>query len=112
KLFSIYDRKILLSVGAAAGMTAIFGTPLSAVFICIELLLFEFSPKSFIPILIAVSTAYLARHGLGHHGPVFPMGEFEFEHGWSAFFYFAAGLVSGVFACLISKAVFRIEDLF
>jgi len=112
KIFSIYDRKILLSVGAAAGMTAIFGTPLSAVFICIELLLFEFTAKSFIPIIVAVSTAYLARFSLGHHGAVFPIGVFEFEHGWSAIFYFVAGLISGLFACLISKIVFHLEDLF
>lgn len=112
KIFTVYDRKILLSVGAAAGMTAIFGTPLSAVFICIELLLFEFRAKSFVPVIIAVSTAYLMRGTLGFHGPVFPIGHIEFQHGWSAVFYFAAGSISGLFACLISKAVFLVEDLF
>lgn len=110
--FSTYDRKILLSVGAAAGMTAIFGTPLSAVFLCIELLLFEFSPKSFVPVIIAVSTAYLARLALGHGGAVFPIGEIEPSYGWSTFFYFAAGALSGLMACVVSKAVFIIEDLF
>ena len=110
--FSIYDRKVLLSVGAAAGMTAIFGTPLSAVFICIELLLFEFSPKSFIPVIIAVSTAYLTRLAIGHGGAVFPIGEIGPSFGWSAIFYFFAGSFSGLVACGVSKTVFLIEDLF
>jgi CIC family chloride channel protein len=112
KLFSVYERKILLSVGAAAGMTAIFGTPLSAVFICIELLLFEFSTKSFLPVIIAVSTAYLVRCGIAGTTPVFPVGHIEFQNGWAVAFYFVAGSISGIFACLISKAVFFIEDLF
>lgn len=111
-IFTIYDRKILLSVGAAAGMTAIFGTPLSAVFICIELLLFEFSSKSFVPVIIAVSTAYLTRLAIGHGGAVFPIGEIGPSYGWSAIFYFAAGAFSGLIACGISKTVFIIEDLF
>lgn len=111
-LFTEYDRKILLATGAAAGMTAIFGTPLSAVFICIELLLFEFSPKSFLPVIIAVSTAYVLRLATGHGGAVFPIGEIGPSFGWVVVFYFAAGAISGGLACLISKAVFIIEDLF
>jgi CIC family chloride channel protein len=111
-LFSEYDRKILLSAGAAAGMTAIFGTPLSAVFICIELLLFEFSPKSFLPVIIAVSTAFIVRLATGHEGAVFPIGEIGPTFGWSAIFYFIAGSISGLFACGISKIVFLIEDIF
>src|SRR5690606_11892911 len=108
--FSEYDRKILLATGAAAGMTAIFGTPLSAIFICIELLLFEFSPKSFLPVIIAVSTAYVIRLATGHGGAVFPIGEIGPSFGWVIVFYFVAGAISGCLACLISKAVFIIED--
>src|SRR5690606_39499998 len=96
KIFSIYDRKILLSVGAAAGMTAIFGTPLSAVFICIELLLFEFTAKSLLPIIIAVSTADLTRLATGRGGAIFPITEIDPSYGWSTLFYIVAGMISGL----------------
>ena len=50
---SASERKILLACGAAAGMAATFGTPLAAVVLAIELLLFEFSPRAFIPLVVA-----------------------------------------------------------
>lgn len=112
-IFSEYERKILLAVGAAAGMTAIFGTPLAAVFICIELLLFEFSAKSFIPVLVAVSIAQSVRLASGHTAPEFPMSDIhEIVGGWNSLFYFCAGALSGAAACVISKLVFAVEDLF
>lgn len=111
--FTEYERKILLAVGAASGMTAIFGTPLAAVFICIELLLFEFSAKSFIPVLIGVSTAYSVRLASGHTGAEFPMKEgIEVVTQWNSLFYFFAGALTGAVACFISKIVFKIEDAF
>lgn len=111
--FSEYQRKILLAAGAAAGMTAIFGTPLAAVFIAIELLLFEFSSKSFIPVLIAVSTAYSVRLASGHTAPEFPIGDFvESVNGWNSLFYFMAGTITGLVACVVSKLTFVIEDAF
>lgn len=111
--FSGYERKILLAVGAAAGMTAIFGTPLAAVFICIELLLFEFSSRSFIPVLLAVSTAQSIRLATGHTHPEFPIGEFqESVNSYNSLFYFFAGAVTGAVACVVSKITFKIEDLF
>jgi len=110
--FTEYDRKILIATGAAAGMTAIFGTPLSAIFICIELLLFEFSAKSFVPVILAVSTAYSLRIATGHGEVPFPMGSVETFTGWNAVFYFFAGALSGLLSCAISKLVFLIEDTF
>lgn len=111
--FSEYQRKILLAAGAAAGMTAIFGTPLAAVFITIELLLFEFSAKSFIPVLIAVSTAYSVRLATGHTTAEFPIGHFvESVNGWNSLFYFVAGTITGIVACLVSKLTFFVEDTF
>ncbi len=111
--FNENERKILLAVGAAAGMTAVFGTPLAAVFLCIELLLFEFSASSFVPVLIAVSTAYSIRLASGHLGPEFPIGQFaEVVSGWNSLFYFCAGAISGAVACFVSKIVFVIEDLY
>lgn len=111
--FNEHQRKTLLAVGAAAGMTAIFGTPLAAVFICIELLLFEFSAKSFIPILIAVSTAQSLRILSGHGAPEFPIGQVVLTpSGWDSLFYFCAGAITGAVSCIVSKIVFHVEDLF
>ena len=111
--FRSYDRKILLAVGAAAGMTAVFGTPLAAVFICIELLLFEFSAKSFIPVLIGVSTAYSIRLASGHIEAEFPLGTTgPIVYGWNSFFYFVAGFLTGGMACLLTKTVFAIETFY
>ncbi len=111
--FKENERKILLATGAAAGMTAIFGTPIAAVFICIELLLFEFSATSFIPVLIAVSAAHSVRLASGHTVAEFPIGDLtEVVGGWNSLFYFCAGAISGAVACIVSKIVFYIEDLF
>ena len=58
------ERKTLLAAGAAAGMTATFGSPVSAVLLAIELLLFEFRPRSFVPVALASATAAAVRLGL------------------------------------------------
>ncbi len=70
---SHYERKILLAAGATAGMSAIFGSPIAAIFLAIELLLFEFSPKSIIPVALACITGAAGHHLLFESGPVFPM---------------------------------------
>ena len=54
---SASERKILLACGAAAGMAATFGAPLAAVVLAIELLLFEFSTRAFVPLVVATSVA-------------------------------------------------------
>ena len=54
---SANERKVLLASGAAAGMAATFGTPLAAVVLAIELLLFEFSTRAFVPLVVATSVA-------------------------------------------------------
>src|SRR3982751_2734016 len=67
------ERKVLLVAGATAGMSAIFGSPIAAVFLAIELLLFEFSPRSIIPVALACITGAAGHHLLFERGPVFPM---------------------------------------
>src|SRR6185312_13465007 len=67
------ERKTLLAAGAAAGMTATFGTPVSAVLLAIELLLFEFRPRSIIPVALAAVSATAMRIAFMGSGPIFPM---------------------------------------
>ena len=47
---SAAERKTLLVAGAAGGMAAIFATPVAAVLLAVELMLFEWRPRSFIPL--------------------------------------------------------------
>src|SRR5579863_9242836 len=55
------ERKTLLVAGAAAGMTTVFGTPIAAIMLAVELLLFEWTPRSFVPVAAAAITAAIAR---------------------------------------------------
>ena len=66
------ERKTLLVAGAAAGMSATFAAPISAVLLAIELLLFERKPRSIIPVAVASGTAALLRQYLLGQGPLFP----------------------------------------
>src|SRR6059036_3442715 len=67
------ERKTLLVAGAAAGMAATFGSPVSAVLLAVELLLFEWKPSSFIPVACAAGVAALLRIPLFGAGPLFPV---------------------------------------
>ena len=69
------DRKILLAAGGASGMTAVFGSPISGVLLAIELLLFEFSARSLIPVMFA-SASGMAMHIIFFGAaPIFSMPE-------------------------------------
>src|SRR5437762_10759458 len=65
------ERKTLLVAGAAGGMAATFGTPIAATLLAIELLLFEWKPRSFIPVILACASAMTARHFLMDPAPLF-----------------------------------------
>ena len=69
---SAMERKTILVAGAAAGMAGIFGTPVAATLIAVELLLFEWKPRSFVPVAVAAATATVARIPLLGSGPLFP----------------------------------------
>ncbi|EJU14594.1 hypothetical protein LH128_02874 [Sphingomonas sp. LH128] len=109
---SAAERKTLLVAGAAAGMTAIFGTPLAAILLAIEVLLFEWKPRSFVPVVLAVLMSFACRPRLIGDGPMFaadlplPVGS------WSLVYALGLGLLLGLEAALLSKALYRIEDGF
>ncbi|HET8854541.1 MAG TPA: chloride channel protein [Salinimicrobium sp.] len=106
------ERKILLAAGAAAGMSAIFGSPIAAIFLSIELLLFEFSPRSIIPVALACVTGAAGHHFLFETGPFFEMDNIAIPSNWALFLYSILGIVIGVLSVGVSKAVYLVEDYF
>ncbi|WP_121321024.1 chloride channel protein [Paraburkholderia sp. RAU2J] len=105
------ERKTLLVAGAAAGMTAVFGTPVAAVLLAVELLLFEWRPRSFLPVAVACAVAGFARALFFGTGPLFPL-ETAAPDGWSLLSCVVAGLLSGALASGLSAALYKTEDLF
>jgi H+/Cl- antiporter ClcA len=106
------ERKIVLTAGACAGMAAIFGSPLAAVLLALELLLFEFSPRSIIPVGLACVTGAGMHFLLFGHEPVFAMPSIPLPSDGALAIYTFLGLVIGVIASLVSKSVYWIEDMF
>src|SRR5690606_15565356 len=107
------ERKILLASGATAGMSAIFGSPIAGVFLAIELLLFEFSPRSIIPVALACITGAAGHHFLFGSGPVFPIDhELATPSNIALLTYSIIGIAMGFISIFITKVVYWIEDLF
>ena len=107
------ERKTLLVAGAAAGMSATFAAPVSAVLLAVELLLFEWKPRSLIPVAMASATAAAARHYLLGVGPLFPIPEHHIAMdamGLAACM--LVGLLAGLLAALLSSAIYLVEDGF
>ena len=106
------ERKTLLACGAGAGMAATFNTPIAGVIIAIELLLFEFRARSFIPLVISCTLATSVRAVLLGQRSMFGMGNVNFEvlHGLP--FYVLLGVVSGIAAIGFTKLLYWVEDLF
>jgi len=103
------ERRILLACGAAAGTAGIFGTPFAAVLLPLELLLFEFSTRSLVPLFVAAAVATAIRSGLLDGGAFVPQLSFTPPHGLELLWYVALGLVCGLLAVVICKGLFWIE---
>ncbi|HVA49876.1 MAG TPA: chloride channel protein [Pirellulales bacterium] len=106
------ERKTLLSAGAAAGMAATFGSPVSAVLLAIELLLFEFRPRSIIPVALASSAAAGIRMLFEGVRPVFALANLEHPSPAALAVYILLGAVMGLAAVLVTRAVYGVEDAF
>ncbi|HEX8914315.1 MAG TPA: chloride channel protein, partial [Humisphaera sp.] len=106
------ERKTLLACGAAAGMAATFGTPVAAVLLAVELLLFEFRPRSLVPVALASAIAAAARLLFEGAGPVFPMPAVEPTALGPLVLYVLLGGLLGLAAIGVTKAVYAVEDAF
>ena len=107
------ERKTLLVAGAAAGMSATFAAPFAAVLLAVELLLFEWKPRSFIPVVLASVAAEAARIHLLGPGPIFPVASHPVALAPSILFgCVAAGLLSGMLSAVLTQLVYGVEDAF
>src|SRR3954454_12671074 len=106
------ERKILLASGAAAGMSATFGTPLAAVVLVIELLLFEFSTRAFIPLVVASAVAGGVHAGLFGSGAFFVLPDHRFSGLPTLPIFGVLGLVGGLLAVIVAKGLFFVEDMY
>jgi len=109
---SAAERKTLLVAGAAAGMSAVFATPVAAVLLAVELLLFEWKPRSFIPVTVAALTASILRVPLLGDGPLFAVTTHTSLSGTEIMWAAALGLLAGFGSGLLTALVYFFEDLF
>ena len=106
------ERKTLLVAGAAAGMAAVFATPVAAVLLAVELLLFEWKPRSFIPVAVAALVASVLRVPLLGAGPIFPVAVHAPPTGEQLAFAVGVGVLAGFGSGLLTLLVYACEDLF
>jgi chloride channel protein, CIC family len=106
------ERKTLLVAGAAGGMAAIFATPVAAVLLAVELLLFEWKPRSFIPVAVSAIVASALRVPLLGAGPIFPIVPHAAMTGLELVIALGVGLAAGLFSGLLTTLVYALEDLF
>jgi H+/Cl- antiporter ClcA len=106
------ERKTLLVAGGAAGMTAIFNTPIAAVLLAVELLLFEWKPRSFVPVVVASVVAALFRLFLIGSGPLFPFAGIPVLPWWGLAVCIAVGVVAGLQSAAMTLCLYAIEDFF
>jgi CIC family chloride channel protein len=106
------ERKTLLAAGAAAGMSAIFASPVAAVLLAVELLLFEWKPRSFVPVAVASAVAAAARVVFLGEGPLFGIPSHQPFNAEGLLLCLVVGIVAGLASALLTALVYGFEDLF
>ncbi|HTO39622.1 MAG TPA: chloride channel protein [Rhizomicrobium sp.] len=106
------ERKTLLVAGAAAGMTAVFNTPIAAVLLAVEMLLFEWKPRSFIPVAVAAIVAAAWRPWLLGAGALFPYTGIPLMPWWGLGLCALVGVTAGLQSALMTVCLYGVEDLF
>lgn len=109
---SAAERKTLLVAGAAGGMSAVFGTPVAAVLLAVELLLFEWKPRSLIPVAVSAIVASLLRLPLLGPGPMFPVSPHGVLSTSGLGIALLVGLAAGLGSGLLTTLVYACEDFF
>lgn len=107
-----HERKVLLAAGAAAGMTAIFGSPVAAVVLAVELLLFELRARSLIPVALAAVTAAGIRYASVGSAPVFAMPAVAEPQLIALTSYVLLGALMGLVSVGVTRLLYAIEDAF
>ncbi|MGZ4124224.1 MAG: chloride channel protein [Actinomycetota bacterium] len=103
------ERKVLLAAGAAAGMAATFGTPLAAVILALELLLFEFSTRAFIPLVVSAAVAAGVHSAIFGAGPLFAVPSHDYAGLDKLPFFAILGLACGLLSAVVTKGLFAVE---
>ncbi|HVW70317.1 MAG TPA: chloride channel protein [Steroidobacteraceae bacterium] len=106
------ERKTLLVAGAAAGMSATFGTPIAAILLAVELLLFEWKPRSFVPVAVASIVAAAWRSWSLGTAPLFPLASSGSLTGTDLLLCVVLGIAAGLASGLLTALVYGMEDLF
>ncbi|HEY6452578.1 MAG TPA: chloride channel protein [Steroidobacteraceae bacterium] len=106
------ERRTLLVAGAAAGMSATFGTPVAAILLAVELLLFEWKPRSFVPVAVAAIVAAAWRAWLLGSAPLFPLSMNAALPPIDLLLCLALGVLAGLASGLLTAMVYGSEDLF
>ena len=107
------ERKTLLVAGAAGGMSATFASPVAAVLLAVELLLFEWKPRSLIPVALASAMAAVVRRYILGFGPLFPVPVHPLFIGPKGLLgCVLVGLLAGVLSALLTLSVYTAEDAF
>lgn len=106
------ERKILLAAGAAGGMAAVFGAPLASVLLAVELLLFEFSARALVPLVISSSVAAAVHAALFGAGPLFHVPPHQYAGLGSLWVFALLGIACGALAVVVVRGLFVVEGAF